>query len=69
MKENYDNFEKTIPELVSIANLYPNKPKITYYEGIAGLKDMYGEVLKQQDPLFAFLSDDDIAPELQEYLN
>jgi hypothetical protein len=25
--------------------------------------------LKQQDPLFAFLSDDDIAPELQEYLN
>lgn len=69
IKEKYDDFEKAMPELISLTNLYPNKPKIKYYEGIEGLKDLYGELLTTEEPIFSFLSDDDIAPELQDYLN
>ena len=40
-----------------------------FFEGVTGLKHLYHELLNTHEPLFAFLSDDDIAPELQEYLN
>jgi HTH-type transcriptional regulator, sugar sensing transcriptional regulator len=69
MKDNYDIFEKNIPWFISIANVYSHIPKITYYEGISGLKDMYNWLLSHQNSLLSFLSDDDIAPELKEYLN
>lgn len=38
---------KTIlPQLMSITNLLEKKPKIRYYEGIEGIKDVYRDTLK-----------------------
>jgi sugar-specific transcriptional regulator TrmB len=33
--------DKLLPELRAIHNIIPNKPKITFYEGIGGMKDLY----------------------------
>jgi HTH-type transcriptional regulator, sugar sensing transcriptional regulator len=43
-----------VPELMSIFNTPGNKPKISYYEGIAGLKKIYEDTLKVQQPIYGF---------------
>lgn len=61
--------EKKLPELMTIMNKFDNRPKLLFYEGVEGVKSVYDEILKTKEPLYAFLSDDNIAPELKEYLN
>ncbi|MBP6910538.1 hypothetical protein KBC03_02970 [Patescibacteria group bacterium] len=61
--------KKNLPEFMALASKFGNKPKITYYEGVAGIKSQYADLLEYDAPLFSFLSDDDIAPELQKFLN
>jgi len=69
LEQKCDIFKEKIPELLSIADKFGNKPKIQFFEWATWLKHLYNELLKNKEPLFAFLSDDDIAPELQKYLN
>lgn len=45
MEERKILLQKTIPELLAIANLLDKKPKITFYEGIEGIKDVYRDTL------------------------
>ena len=45
-----------VPELMSIFNLPGNKPKISYYEGIEGLKKIYEDTLRiPSQPLYGFM--------------
>jgi len=46
LKERESSLEKIIPELLSITNFLDHKPKIRFYEGDAGLKEIYHETLK-----------------------
>lgn len=38
-------FEKTLPGLMSIANMFEKKPVIKYYEGLNGIKEAYRDEL------------------------
>jgi hypothetical protein len=46
-----------------------NKPKMKYFEGVEGIKHLYNELLESTSPLYVFLSDGEINPQLQHYLN
>jgi len=45
-EERKNAIDRLIPQLLSIANAIDNKPKIIFYEGIEGIKDVYRDTLK-----------------------
>lgn len=45
LKEQERLFEKTLPGLMSIANIFDKKPVIRYYEGLSGIKEVYRDEL------------------------
>lgn len=53
------NTLKTIlPELLSVSNLIDRKPKIKFYEGVEGMKEIYLDTLKYPDTqLYAWVTD------------
>lgn len=46
MEERKQVLEKIVPELLSIANGITNKPKVRYFEGTEGIKEVYRDVLR-----------------------
>jgi len=46
---------EVVPELMSIFNLPGNKPKISYYEGVEGLKKIYESTLVPKQTLYGFI--------------
>lgn len=45
-----------LPELRAIHNVLPNKPRITFYEGVGGMKDLYQDTLDSLSPGSILLS-------------
>lgn len=58
MEERKQALEKIIPELLAITNSIPNKPKVRYFEGIEGIKEVYRDILRYPDQkMYAWLSE------------
>lgn len=53
-KNNIEKIEKSIPYLKSIYNLSGVKPKIRFYEGADGLKEINNDVLRQRMEVLVF---------------
>lgn len=51
------HFEDLLPQLRSIYNISGAKPKIMFYEGKEGLKEVYGDTLKYKSEILAFASE------------
>lgn len=49
LKQRLKSFESLLPELISLTNRDAIKPKITYNEGIKGIKQAYRESLKAKE--------------------
>lgn len=47
--ENRRNLEYAMPELLSVANNIVTKPKVRYFEGIDGIKEVYRDTLRYPD--------------------
>jgi hypothetical protein len=45
-----EQFLDSIPSLSAIMNLQNNRPKVQYFEGISGLKSVYEDICKSQNP-------------------
>lgn len=45
-EEDTKKLEKILPELLSIANNLKKKPKLRYFEGVEGIKEVYKDVLR-----------------------
>ena len=45
MEERFNKAQKLLPELLSITNSLAYKPKIQYYEGIQGIKNIFEDTL------------------------
>lgn len=59
IEERKKAIEKIIPQLLSITNLIDKKPKITFYEGLEGIKEVYRDTLKYPDQeMLAWVSQD-----------
>lgn len=44
----YEQFEKGLPQLEAIHNQMPIKPKIVFYEGKDGIKEIYEDTIKER---------------------
>jgi HTH-type transcriptional regulator, sugar sensing transcriptional regulator len=59
LREQQTVLSTALPELLSITNALPQKPKIRYYEGIEGIKEVYRDTLEYPDQeLLAWVSEE-----------
>ncbi|MCK9378755.1 MAG: BlaI/MecI/CopY family transcriptional regulator [Candidatus Moranbacteria bacterium] len=59
MDEKKKMLEQAIPELLAIANFLDKKPKITFYEGMEGIKSVYRDTLLYPDQeMLAWVSEE-----------
>ena len=49
IKEQERLFTKLLPEILSITNTHQKKPRIRFFEGAGGLKEIYKDSLKYED--------------------
>ncbi len=47
-------FEHILPELEAVENKSRHKPRVTFYQGVEGLKEVYADSLKEGKPIQAF---------------
>lgn len=73
LEEKKEKLEEIMPILKSLYNTAGGKPKIRFYEGKEGLKEVYKDTLKYKGKLFAFVTENIIrhlgADWADEYLN
>lgn len=48
------HLQKLLPELEAIHNEGSYKPKVTYYEGMDGIEEVYKDMLKEKEPIVAY---------------
>lgn len=53
-QERLERAEKLLPELLSITNALAYKPKIQYYEGIEGMKNIFNETLSAKEEMLGY---------------
>jgi len=68
IEDKYALLKEQLPALVALTDQYSNKPRIQYFEGVVGLKELYEDLLTSSEPICAFLGMHVIAPELATYL-
>jgi hypothetical protein len=68
MKQQYETFEQKVPELMALVQSYTNKPRVQYFEGFEGVKEMYEDLLSTQEPIRAFLGTSSTDEQLLQYL-
>lgn len=58
LEEQQSVLSSILPELLAMANMLPRKPKMQYYEGIEGIKEVYRDMLRYPDQkMCAWVSD------------
>ncbi|MBN2086803.1 hypothetical protein JW758_00480 [Candidatus Peregrinibacteria bacterium] len=53
-EEKFHHAKKLLPELLSITNALAYKPKIQYYEGLQGIKNIFEDTLTAEDELLGY---------------
>ncbi len=54
MEEKFEKAQKLLPELLSITNSLAYKPKIQYYEGLQGIKNVFDDALNASDEVLGY---------------
>ena len=54
LEEKFEKAQKMLPELLSITNSLAYKPKIQYYEGIQGIKNVFDDALNSDDEVLGY---------------
>ncbi|HEX8974526.1 MAG TPA: helix-turn-helix domain-containing protein [Patescibacteria group bacterium] len=49
LEERKKSLQQAMPEILSLMNLLDNKPKIRYFEGLAGVKEVFEDTLEHSD--------------------
>jgi len=65
-KEQLEKIKNVLPEMKSLHNV-SGRPKVRFYEGIQGLKDVYEDTLNSSEPIRAYASVDDMHTGLPNY--
>lgn len=53
-KTRLDELNNLLPELSAIHNKAKNKPRVRFYEGLDGIKEIYTDTLKEKKPIVAW---------------
>ena len=54
MEEKFSHAKKILPELMSITNTLAYKPKIQYYEGVQGIKNIFEDTLTAKSEMLGY---------------
>lgn len=57
LEEKLSSFDEILPQLRSIYNVPTSKPKLRFYEGKEGLKEVYDDTLRYKSEILAFASE------------
>jgi len=60
---------KVVPELLSRKRNLPGKPRVSSYEGVEGVKQVYEDTLLEDVPMRSFLQPQSVNPEIERYLS
>lgn len=60
--------KSAFPELMAMFNRPGNKPKVYFYQGIAGLRKIYQETLKSKEPIYAFSDFEKMMPLMEKWM-
>jgi len=66
-KNTSDKISSLLPELLRIAPMSANLPKMRFYEGVEGVKEVYADTLKNTSEILGFLTVEYIPKELKKY--
>lgn len=66
-KNTSNKISNLLPELLRITPMSANFPKIRFYEGIEGIKEVYTDTLKNTSEILGFLTVEYIPQELKKY--
>lgn len=59
-RERVEIAEESLPEILSIVNQISGKPKIYYFEGIEGIKNIYDDSLTAKSSILTFTNPQDV---------
>ncbi|MFZ2881908.1 MAG: helix-turn-helix domain-containing protein, partial [Candidatus Moraniibacteriota bacterium] len=57
LENKLKSFNSILPQLLSVYNIQAVKPKLRYYEGKDGIKEVYADTLKYKDEILSFSSE------------
>lgn len=66
-KNTSNKISVLLPKLLQIAPMSANLPKIRFYEGVEGIKEVYADTLKNTSEIVGFLTVERIPQELKRY--
>lgn len=70
LEEQKRTFRDMLPELLAITNSIDRKPRIRYYEGLDGIKEVYKDVLRHPDmELLAWVPEEAVEKFDEQFLN
>ncbi|MGB3073265.1 MAG: helix-turn-helix domain-containing protein [Candidatus Moraniibacteriota bacterium] len=70
LDEKKHRLQVMLPELLSLANFLDNKPRIRFYEGTEGIKEVYKDTLRYPDlELLAWVAEEAIEAFDEKFLN
>jgi len=50
----FKKLQNLLPELQALNNNIKRKPRVTYYEGMEGIKEVYQDMINEKDNIFAY---------------
>lgn len=53
-QERLKELNNILPELMAIQNSTPNKPRVTFHEGVEAIKEIYADFIKEGKPIIAW---------------
>ena len=65
-KTRLGGLERILPELLAINNQSAQKPRVTFYEGIKGIEDVYADMLREKKEIFSYEDMDNLKTGLPE---
>lgn len=67
-EQRFAKAKELLPELLSIANTHPFKPKIRSFEGLDGIKEIFNQTLKAEKEILGYTNLEKLQQLLPDYL-
>lgn len=68
LETKIETLQNKLPELLALTDIYKNKPKIQYFDGLSGVKEMYDDLLESKIEILSFLSLHEVDEDLKDYM-
>lgn len=67
-KARLTELQNVLPELLAVYNTSAKKPRVRFYEGIQGLREVYADMLRERKEIVAYEDLSNLTPEVRKHL-